>query len=368
MSNTAILQDRKSALRRDAFVERLLKDASGAFSLFSMYLGDRLGLYRVLAEDGALTERELAERTGTDRRCMREWLEQQIVAGVLEVENLDVDVERRRYLLPAGHDEVLADRESVNYLAPLTRLVVGAIQPKEEIVQAYRTGSGVPFEAYGEDLREGQADMNRPQFLQLMGREWIPAMPDIERILRKGAARVADIGCGAGWSAIAIARSYPGVTVDGFDLDEPSVDLARRNIEDCGLGERVRVEVMDAAAIPAEKSYDLVAAFECIHDMSDPVSALRAMRRLVKDDGAVLVVDERAGERLAPEVENLDWYLYGFSILHCLLVGMCEQPSAGTGCVMRTSTFREYALLAGFREVEVLPVDHFAFRLYRLHP
>jgi SAM-dependent methyltransferase len=340
MSNPVSLQERRTDIRRDAFVDRLLKDASGAFSLFSIYLGDRLGLYRLLAEDGPLTETELAERTGTDRR---------------------------RFHLPPGHDEVLADRDSVNFLAPLARLLVGVIEPKEEILQAYRTGRGVSFEAYGPDLREGQADMNRPQFLQLMGREWIPAMPDVERALRSGTARVADIGCGAGWSAIAIAQSYPGVAVDGFDLDEPSIELAQRNVEDYRLTDRVRVEVMDAGAIPGEKTYDLVAAFECIHDMSDPVSALRAMRRLVKDDGAVLVVDERAGDRLDPNAANLDWYLYGFSILHCLMVGMCEHPSAGTGCVMRTSTFREYALQAGFRKVEVLPVDHFAFRLYRLH-
>jgi SAM-dependent methyltransferase len=183
---------------------------------------------------------------------------------------------------------------------------------------------------------------------------------------------VADFACGAGWSAIAIALAYPDAEVDGFDLDAPSIALARENAAARGVDGRVRFHLADAAtAAPgadATAGYDLALICEALHDLSDPVGALRTMRRLVAPGGAVLVVDERVAETFTAPGDDLERLMYGFSVLCCLPNGLADQPSAATGTVMRPDTLRRYAAAAGFGGVEILPIEHDMFRLYRLHP
>ncbi len=262
---------------------------------------------------------------------------------------------------------MLVDPDSLNYLAPLARLVAGAVRPLPALLAAFRSGGGVPFAEYGEDLREGQAAFNRPMFLRQLGAEWLPAIPDVHaRLLATPPARVADLGCGAGWSSIGIAQAYPQVRVDGLDLDAPSVELARANAAAAGLADRVAFHLRDAGDPALAGQYDLVTAFECIHDMSDPVAALRAMRALAGERGTALVVDERIGDTFMGPGGDLEWYLYGFSVLHCLPVGLAERPSAETGTAMRPSTLRRYAREAGFRDVEILSIDHPFFHFYRM--
>jgi 2-polyprenyl-3-methyl-5-hydroxy-6-metoxy-1,4-benzoquinol methylase len=355
------------AQQRDAFVERLLQSIAGLFDITTVYLGDRLGFYRALAQKGPLTSSELAAQTQTNERYVREWLEQQTVTGILAVEDAAAAPETRKFSLPAGHVEVLTEKDSLNYLAPLAQLGIAAVSPLPALLDAYRTGRGVPFGDYGADMREGQASINRPAFLYQLGQEWLPTMPDVHaRLQADPPARVADIGCGGGWSSIGMALVYPKIRVDGYDLDEPSVELARANAAEYDLGGRVSFNFQDAGHPDPAGHYDLVTAFECIHDMSDPVTVLRAMRGLAGEDGTVLVVDERVGDQFTPTGNDVEWMMYGWSVLHCLPVGMVEQPSAATGTVMRADTLRRYALEAGFRDVEILPVDNFFFRFYRL--
>ncbi|HWP93175.1 MAG TPA: class I SAM-dependent methyltransferase [Thermodesulfobacteriota bacterium] len=352
---------------RDAFVERLLKSASGVFDIFTIYIGDMLGFYKALAKHGPLTSSELASKTDTHERYVREWLEQQTVAGILQVQNPEADAEHRKFKIHPGHAEVLVERDSLNYLAPLAQITIGAVKPLESLLNAYRTGGGVPYNEYGANLYEGQAGMNRAMFLQQLGTEWLPAIPGLKtRLESDPPARIADIGCGAGWSSIGIAKTYPKVLVDGFDLDEPSVLLARKNAEEAGVSDRVKFQIRDAGDPTVAGNYDLVTAFECVHDMSNPVTALRGMRNLTNEKGVVLVMDERVEERFTPEGNDVEWFFYGFSVLHCLPVGMAEQPSAGTGAVMRPGILKRYAEEAGFKGVEILPIENFFFRFYRL--
>jgi SAM-dependent methyltransferase len=368
MALTISLTDEQVA-QRDKFVERLLQSTAGAFDTFALYIGHKLGFYRDLAGNGALTSTELAARTGTHERYVREWLEQQTVTGVLEVEDANAAPLARRFSLSPAHAEVLVEQDSLNYLAPLPQLVAGAVRPLPVLLEAYRSGGGVPFADFGADLREGQAAMNRAMFLQQLGQEWLPAIPDIHaRLLADPPARVADFGCGAGWSTLGMAQAYPRIQVDGYDLDEPSIELARINQRDFNLNGRVKFEVRDASDPSLAGRYDLVTAFECVHDMSDPVGALRTMRRLLAKNGAVIIVDERVGDSFTPTGNEVEWMMYGWSILHCLPVGMADHPAAGTGTVMRTDTLRNYALEAGFRDLQVLPIDNFFFRVYRLIP
>jgi 2-polyprenyl-3-methyl-5-hydroxy-6-metoxy-1,4-benzoquinol methylase len=204
-------------------------------------------------------------------------------------------------------------------------------------------------------------------FINLLGTEWLPAIPDVHERLQSGMpARVADVGCGTGWSSIAIARAYPNVQVDGFDLDETSIAIARENAVAAGVADRVTFAVRDAADPQLAGRYDLVTAFETVHDMARPAEALRAMRALAREGGAVIIADERVGETFSAPGDEIERLNYGFSVLHCLPASLAETPSAGIGTVMRPPTLRRLAAEAGFREVEILPIENDFWRFYRL--
>ncbi len=359
--------EQHTAARREAFQQKLLDSAGGAFRIFGVYLGDRLGYYEALAEHGPLTSAELAEASQTNERYVREWLEQQTTAGVLEVDDERAAADRRRYSLPEALRPVLADPESLDFMAPIGQLLAGATRPIEQLVECYRSGEGMPFDAFGRDMREGQARMNRKMFLEQLGPEWIAQMPDVAAKLADGdSARVADIGCGCGWSAIGVAKTYPKVEVDAFDLDVDSVRDARHNVAGYGLEDRVRVHLADASDPALDGRFDLVMALECLHDMGNPVGALETMRRLAGPDGTVLIADECVSEEFRADGGEVDWLMYGWSMLHCLPVGLMEDPKKGTGTCIRPHTVREYAHEAGFRRMEVLPIDNIFFRFYRL--
>jgi 2-polyprenyl-3-methyl-5-hydroxy-6-metoxy-1,4-benzoquinol methylase len=352
----------------EALAERLVGAGLGAYELLTIYLGDRLGLYRALAELGQATPGEVAEATGTHERYAREWLEQQAVAGILAVEDAGAAAEERRYRVPAGHHEVLLDPDSLSYLMPMARYAMSFASVLPAVEKAFRTGGGVEWTAYGKEGLEAQEGANRPVFLHLLGSEWLPSVADVHaRLQAEPPAAVADVACGAGWSSIAIARAYPRVRVDGFDVDEASIELARSNVAEAGLDDRVRFHQRDAGDPELSGRYDLVTVFEALHDMSRPVDVLRALRSLAGEDGTVLVMDERVADEFTTPGDEVERLMYTYSVLCCLPVGMAEQPSAATGTVMRTDTLRRYAAEAGFSGVDVLPIEHEVFRFYRLH-
>jgi 2-polyprenyl-3-methyl-5-hydroxy-6-metoxy-1,4-benzoquinol methylase len=352
---------------RDALVGRMLGSTIGTLELMHVYVGYRLGLYRALAKVRSLTASELAKATGINERYAREWLEEQAVAGFLAADPTTGDARRRRFRLSRAGAEVMNDPESLNFLAPLSAAVVGIAGVMPEVMEAFRTGGGVPYAVYGHDVRSAIAELNRPGFLTLLGSKWFPSVPELDARLRsEPPARVADVGCGTGWSSIGIAGAYPLVTVDGLDIDAASIKQAKRNAGDRGVADRVRFQIRDAADPRLAGQYDLVTAFETIHDMSDPVAVLRAMRALIKQGGFVLVADEKVAEEFTAPGDDVERFLYGWSALHCLPVGMVEPDSAGTGTIMRPSRLREYARAAGFGGVEVLPIEADMWRFYRL--
>jgi 2-polyprenyl-3-methyl-5-hydroxy-6-metoxy-1,4-benzoquinol methylase len=352
----------------DALAERLGGAALGAYELLTVYLGHRLGLYEALAGRESLNADELADAAGIHPRYAREWLEQQAVAGILAVAGSG-DADGRRYQLPEGYGEVLLDPESLSYMIPMARFAATFATVVPKLDEAFRTGGGVPWSEFGTDGLEAQGAANRPQFAKLLGSEWLPALPDVhERLGAEPPAAVADIACGVGWSSIAIARAYPLARVDGYDVDEPSIERAREHAAAAGVSDRVRFHVADASEPELAGRYDLVTIFEALHDMSRPVEALRTARALAGDDGAVLVVDEKVADEFTAPGDETERLMYSYSVLCCLAAGMSEEPSAQTGTVMRSETMRRYALEAGFGEVEVVPVEHDFFRFYRLRP
>ena len=342
----------------EQFADRLFGAALGAVDILAVHLGDRLGWYRALAEHGPADAVELTARAGGDLRYAREWLEQQAATGVLTVDG------DGRFTLPAGPAEVLTDPSSLNYLAPLARMLAGAAVQLPGLIRAYREGGGVGWSEYGVDMRESQSDMNRPWFEHRLAID-LAGVPDVHARLAGQDARVADVGSGGGWSSIALARAYPELRVDGYDIDEPSVVMARDNAAD--LGDRVRFHHGDAATDLPEATFDAVFAFECLHDMPHPVEILTAMRKALRPGGVVIVMDEAVDAEFTAPAGDVDRLMYGFSLLICLPDGMAHPGSAGTGTVLRTAKLAEYAERAGFAAVDVLPIEDFGFwRFYRL--
>ena len=259
-------------------------------------------------------------------------------------------------------------RDSLAYMAPFMRMMAGVVRPLPAVLDAFRSGGGVPYASYDADFCEGQGEMNRTMFVNLLGSEWLPAIPDVHaRLLADPPALVADVACGTGFSSLAIASAYPKVAVEGLDLDQASIALAQRNVAEAGLGDRVRFHCRDATDPALAGRYDLVTVFEAIHDMSAPVEVLRALRALLAEGAALVVADERVAETFTAPGDDVERLMYGYSVLHCLPVGMAEAPSAGTGTAMRPAKLRSYALAAGFRELEVLPIENDFWRFYRLH-
>jgi SAM-dependent methyltransferase len=349
--------------RRDALVERLAGATLGALDVLSVYLGVRLGLYRALADRGASSSEELAQAAGLNERYVREWLEQQATTGILDVDD------ERRYTLPPGHDEALLDETSLNYIAPVGKLVVACVRPIDAVLAAYRSGDGVPYADYGADLHEGQAEFTRPMFEHLLGSEWFPRIPEVhERLQADPPARVADVACGQGFSTLAIARAYPKAQADGLDLDEASIAAAQENLPVSGVEDRVTFQHRDAADSGLQGRYDLVYMHESLHDMSYPVDVLRACRGLLAEGGSVVIGDERVPDTFTASGDHIERLCYGFSIVHCLPVGMVGEGAAGTGTVMRADTVRRYAEEAGFGGFDVLPIENDFYRFYRLTP
>jgi SAM-dependent methyltransferase len=352
--------------RREALSERLFDALVDTMELASAYAGLRLGLYQVLRDGGPATAAELAERAGIDERYAREWLEQQAVAGLLDVEGVAGDQDARAYRLPAAHAEVLLDPDNPLHAgwAPLWMGSLASVLHR--IPETYRTGQGVPYPDYGADCRLGIAQMNRPMFVNDLA-DWFRGDPELDARLQATGARVLDLGCGTGWSSIALARAYPGLRVDGVDSDEASIAEARRNAAEAGVGDRVRFEVADAATVgERDGGYDAAFVFEALHDMARPVEALRAVRGLLGDGGVLVVADEKVAEEFTAPGDEIERLNYGFSWWHCLPASRVETPSAAAGTALRPATVRGWAEEAGFATVQVMPVDHAFWRFYRL--
>jgi 2-polyprenyl-3-methyl-5-hydroxy-6-metoxy-1,4-benzoquinol methylase len=344
--------------------DRLTSAVIGALEVAAVDLGDRLGWYRALA-DASATAPQLAARTGTDPRYAREWLEQQAVAGYLTVDDVRAAPDERSYTLPEEHRAILVDAVDPMFMTPMARMVMAFTRNTARLAEVYRSGGGLSWEEMGDDAREGQAAANRPFFLGPLVTEVLPSLPEVDAVLRAG-GRVADVGCGMGWSSIGMATGYPTARVDGFDIDVPSLEQARRNAAESGVDDRVRFESADAGWLGMDAQYDVVTAFECIHDLPDPVAVLTAMRAMVRPGGTVLVVDERVAETFTAPGDDIERLMYGYSLTCCLPDSLSTEGSVGTGTVMRPATLAGYASAAGFAGVEVLPVEHDFFRFYRL--
>jgi SAM-dependent methyltransferase len=346
--------------RADALAERLVAATIGALEMYSVHLGRELGLYPLLAE-APRTAGELAEAAGIAPRYAREWLEQQAVAGILDVVGTGAPADRRRFVLPTGHRPVLVEAEHPAHVGPLADMLAGIGGVVPRLPAAYRSGGGVPYADYGSAFRRGQAGINRPMYVNDLA-DWVAAMPDVAARLGRPDARVADLGCGEGWSTIALARAFPAARVEGYDSDPASVRAAGRNAADLPNPPGFTA----ADGLPSGGRYDLVCLFEALHDLARPVEVLTAARAALTPGGVLLVADEAVAEEFCAPGDDVERFMYGWSVTHCLPASLADTPSAGLGTVLRPGTVAALARDAGFTGVTVLPVENDFFRFYRL--
>jgi hypothetical protein len=289
----------------EGFVGRLFNASLGAIDVFTVYVGDRMGLYQALADNGSLTFPELAASAGIDPRYAREWLEQQAATGIVLVDDVAAAPDVRRFTLPAEHAAALIDPDSPLSIAPLARAVasVGVVLP--QLLEAYRTGGGVPWSAFGADGIEAQGDFNRPWIRAALASEYLPSVPDVHEQLTSG-ARVADIACGVGWAGITIADAYPNTSVMGLDPDDSSIAIARKLGAENGVSERTTFEVHDCTQPLPGGPFDLVVMIEALHDVARPVEILSRMRESLAPNGTVIVADERVAESFTAPADETD--------------------------------------------------------------
>jgi 2-polyprenyl-3-methyl-5-hydroxy-6-metoxy-1,4-benzoquinol methylase len=348
----------------EEFSASLFVACLASMELANVELGIRLGLYESLAKHGPMTADELATSADIVTRYALEWLEQQAMAGVLDVDNVEDDSRARRFALPNAHAHVLIDDDSDACMKPCAAVVPWLAKALDVMTAEFRTGDGAAFAEF--DLHDIQAAFTRPVFRNHLVQSWLPALEDVHaRLVAGEPVRIADIGCGEGLGSVAIGQAFPNAVVDGFDLDDASIAAATANAAAAGLGERVQFHACDVSDTELTESYDLVMLIEVLHDLPDPVGALLTARRAAGADGVVLVADERTKEQFMLPGSEMERLFYAFSTLHCLSVSM-QNGGAATGTVIRANTVRRLASEAGFDHVEVLEVEHPQFRLYRL--
>ncbi len=319
----------------EAFLGQVVTDAAAGISVLLVHLGDRLGLYAAMADGQPVTSAELAERTGTHERLVREWLANQFVGGYVEH-----DAESDRFRLPAEHAFVLADESSPAFAQGLFDLVAAAYQSIDAELGAFRTGHGLTWGDHHPSLFPATERAFRPGYQAHLVQEWIPAVDGLHEKLTSG-ARVADVGCGHGASTVVLATAYPRSTFVGYDYHAPSLEVARHNAEKAGVGDRVRFELADATDITG--SYDLVLFCDCWHDTADPSGAARAARGALSDGGCVLLVEPYAADTLENNVSPLGRFGYGISTVVCT---PCSVSGGGPGLGAQAGEARTRAVFA----------------------
>ncbi len=324
-----------------AFIGKVIEDFGAALSSGLVYIGVKLGLYKALAEAGSLTPNELAKRTNTVERYVREWLINQASGGYVRY-----DSKSGRYSLPPEQTVALTDEQSPFYVGGGFYVIKAMLQAQARIAEAFRKGGGMLWGEHDPELFLGTERFFRPGYAAHLVNEWIPALSGIEERLKKGGI-AADIGCGHGASTIIMAKAYPNSRFYGFDCHKPSIQYARKAAAEAGVANRVKFEVADSTGFSG-KDYDLIAFFDCLHDMADPVgAAMRACQSLAVE-GSVLIVEPMAGNTVEENFNPLGRTFSAASTLCCTPNSLAGGGTA-LGAVATEQALRETVLAGGFQ-------------------
>jgi SAM-dependent methyltransferase len=325
----------------NAFVFRAVDEVGATLNTALVVMGDRLGLYRALADGGPLTPAELAGRTGTAERYVREWLNAQAAGGYVEYEP-----DSGRYSLPPEQANALTDESSPAYLPGFFQLALGSVIDSPRITEAAKTGEGIGWGDHVDHVHEGCERFFRPSYNAHLLGEWLPALDGVVAKLEQG-AKVADVGCGHGASTILMAEAFPASRFDGFDAHEGSIATAVTRGEKAGVAGRVEFRTAPAASYSGE-GYDLVTMFDCLHDMGDPAGAARHVRSTLAADGTWMIVEPRAGDRVEENLNPVGRAYYGFSTFLCTPSSLSQEVGLALGAQAGEARLREVVLAGGF--------------------
>jgi SAM-dependent methyltransferase len=324
-----------------SFVFRAVDEVGATLNAALVVMGDKLGLYRAMAGAGPLTPAELADRTDTAERYVREWLNAQAAGGFV-----DYDPASGRYTLPPEQTVALTDETSPAYLPGFFQIALGSVLDSPRITDAARTGAGIGWHDHVGDVHEGCERFFRPGYNAHLVAEWLPALDGVVAKLESGAT-VADVGCGHGASTVLMGTAFPAATITGFDYHDGSISTARTRAQEAGLDGRVQFDTAPSTSFPG-RDYDLVTMFDCLHDMGDPVGAARHVREALAADGTWMIVEPAAGDRVEDNLNPVGRAYYAFSTLLCTPCSLSQDVGLALGAQAGEARIREVVTNAGF--------------------
>ncbi len=330
--------------RLEAFMGQVMTDMGAVISAPLFVIGDKLGLYKAMAGAGPLTSKELAERAGVAERSVREWLGNQAAGGYVSY-----DAASDRYTLPDEHALALADEDSPFYVLGVYDSIASLYADEERILETFRTGEGMGWHEHDHRLFSGTERFFRPGYRANLVSEWIPALDGVQEKLERG-AKVADVGCGHGASTVIMAQAFPNSRFYGFDYHPASIERAREAASEAGVSDRVTFEVAAAKDYPGE-GYDLVAVFDCLHDMGDPVGASAHIRQTLAPDGTWMIVEPFAGDRVEENLNPVGRIFYGASTVICTPASLSQEVGLALGAQAGEARLAEVIQQGGFSSV-----------------
>ena len=324
-----------------SFVFRAVDEVGATLNTALVVMGDKLGLYRALAGRGALLPAEVAERTDTKERYVREWLNAQAAGGFVQY-----DASTGRYSLAPEQAVALTDESSPAFLPGFFQLALGSVIDSPRVVEAAKTGAGIGWGDHVADVHDGCERFFRPGYDAHLIAEWLPALDGVVTKLERGAT-VADVGCGHGASTVLMAAAYPASTFKGSDCHDASIATARARAAAAGVTDRVSFEVAPASACTGT-GYDLVTMFDCLHDMGDPAGAARRIRQALASDGSWLIVEPAAGDHVEDNLNSVGRVYYSFSTLLCTPSSLSQEVGLALGAQAGEARIRDVVTGAGF--------------------
>jgi Methyltransferase domain len=324
----------------NAFIGQFVGDLGAAVHAGMVVIGDRLGLYKALAA-GPMTSAELAAKTGTDERYVREWMSSQAAGGYITY-----DDKTNKFSLTEEQAFTLANEDSPAYLPGAFQLALGALNAVPRIADSFRSGAGMGWHEHDDGVFHGCEKFFRPGYAANLVTSWIPALTDVGKKLEAG-ARVADVGCGLGASTILMAKAFPKSQFFGFDYHDKSIEEARKSAERQGVADHVKFEVAKAKDFPG-KDYDFVAVFDCLHDMGDPVGAAKHVLQSLRPDGTWMIVEPFAKDSLSDNLTPVGRVYYSFSTLLCTPCSRSQEVGLCLGAQSGEARIREVVTSAGF--------------------
>jgi SAM-dependent methyltransferase len=340
------------------FAGMMTNDLGAAMQGALSYIGDRLGIFKSLAQAGAVTSAELAAKTGLNERYLREWL-----GAMTAAKYIIYDAVSGRYSMSPEHAMILANEDSPFFMGGFMQMIVPEVGMAPKLLEAFRTGTGVPQSEYPPEVFEAIERGSAPMYKHSLVRKWIPAMPQVVEVLNAGGIAL-DVGCGSGRAVIALANAYPKARLFGYDGHAGSVERARANAKAAGVADRVTFEAVDCTRLPSAQ-FDFIATFDVIHDSVDPVGLLKSIRGSLKPDGTYLMVEVNVSNRLEDNINPMGRMMYSASTLYCMTVSLAH-GGAGIGAMMGEPKARELAQSAGFTQFNRLPVKDAFSVLYEL--